>query len=239
MQPALKRQLLDAASQPYQAAGHIHHQWARSKLGADPVFASLLEQGCLLKCSRVLDLGCGRALLASWFLAAEQLFASAHWRPGFEVPSGISFHGIDLHQGACAAGKRALQPLYGERVSLSCGDLCRADLRGYDAIALLDVLHYIPFAQQDLLLDQIRAALAPGALLLTRVGNAGAGWRFRFSQWVDLAVANAQGHRITSLYCRPLSDWIGALEARGFAVSAQSMSTGTPFANTLLLARVK
>ena len=238
MQSDLKLQLLDAACQPYRAAGYFHYRWARGKLGHDPVFASLLEQGTLRRRARVLDLGCGRGLLAAWFLAADQLAATGQWPASFEVPTGVEFHGVDLNADACAAGNRALKPHFGGRVSLVSGDMCRADLRGYDAITILDVLHYIPFAQQELLLDQIRAALGPDGLLVTRVGNARGGWRFRFSQWVDLAVATTHGHRIHSLYCRPLNDWTRALEARGFTVITQPMSDSTPFANALLVARV-
>jgi len=238
MQSALRLQLLVAASNPYRAVGHFHYHWARGKLGGDPVFTSLLEQGTLIQRERVLDLGCGRGLLAAWFLTAEHLTATGQWTPGFEVPTGISFRGVDLDAGGCAAGNQALKPHFGERVSLASGDMCRADLRGYDTITILDVMHYIPFAQQDVLLDQIRAALGPGGLLVTRIGNAQGGWRFRASQWVDLVMANAQGHRIRCMYCRPLDDWTRSLEARGFTVTAQPMSEGTPFANVLLVARV-
>lgn len=238
MQSDLKLQLLDAACTPYRAVGYFHYHWARNKLRQDPVFAWLLEQGTLNRRNRVLDLGCGRGLLAAWFLAADQLAATGQWPASLEVPTGIRFHGIDLHAGVCAAGNRALRPRFSDRVSLVSGDINDADLCGYDAITLLDVLHYIPFAQQEALLDRIRAALGPGGLLVTRVGNAQGGWRFQFSQWVDLAVAYAQGHRFHSLYCRPLDDWTRALEARGFTVTAQPMSGGTPFANTVLVARV-
>lgn len=238
MQPALKQQLLEAASAPYRVAGYFHYRWARGKLGQDPVFASLLEQGTLLQSTHVLDLGCGRGLLAAWFLAADRLATTKQWTTDFAVPRGVTFHGVDLHTGACAAGNSALHPLYGPQVLLKSGDMCQADLRGFDAITMLDVMHYIPLAQQDVLLDQIRAALGPGGLLITRIGNAQSGWRFRFSQWVDLAVAWAQGYRSGSLYCRPLNDWTRALESRGFTVTAQPMSDGTPFANVLLVARV-
>lgn len=238
MRPDLKRPLLDAACTPYRAAGYFHYHWARGKLRQDPVFTWLLEQGTLNRRNRVLDLGCGRGLLAAWFLAADQLAAAGQWPASFAVPTGIRFHGIDLHAGVCAAGNRAMRPHFGDRVSLVSGDICDADLCGYDAITLLDVLHYIPFAQQEVLLDRICAALGPGGLLLTRVGNAQGGWRFRFSQWVDLAVSRAQGLRMHSLYCRPLDDWTRALEARGFTVTAQPMSEGTPFANTVLVARM-
>ena len=192
MRAGLKRQLLETACQPYRAVGNFHYCWARGKLGHDPVFAALLEQGILQSHARVLDLGCGRGLLAAWFLAAEQLAASGQWY-GLAAPSGQVFHGVDLNDDACIAGNRALQSRYGNRVSLVAGDMCLADLNGFGAITLLDVLHYIPHARQEALLDKIRAALAPGGLLVMRVGNARGGWRFRFSQWVDLAVANMQG----------------------------------------------
>ena len=238
MQSALKLQLVESACLPYRVVSHFDYLWARGKLGNDPAFTSLLEQGMFNQCHRVLDLGCGRGLLAAWFLAAEQLMVTCQWVPDFDVPTRIAFHGVDLHDVACAAGNRALQPLFGDRVSLVSGDMCLADLRGYDAIAILDVLHYISYTQQDMLLDKIRAALEPGGLLITRVGNAQGGWRFRFSQWIDLAVSFAQGNQIRSLYCRSVDDWTHALKSRGFTVTAQPMSNGTPFANVLLVARV-
>lgn len=238
MQSALRQKLLEAACKPYRVAGNFHFRWARGKLGGDPIFAYLLEQGTLAQKARVLDLGCGRGLLAAWFLTAERLAATGQWPVSFEVPTNMTFHGVDLDAGGCTAGNRALKPLFGDRVSLTGDDMCRAGLCGYDAITILDVLHYIPYAQQDVLLDRIRAALGPGGLLVTRIGNAQGGWRFRVSQWVDLIMANAQGHRIRSMYCRPLEEWIRALEAKGFSVTAQPMSEGTPFANVLLVARV-
>lgn len=238
MQAALKLQLLDAASQPYQIAGNFQYRMARGKLGGDPLFTYLLEHGVLRKSRRVMDLGCGRGLLAAWFLAAEKLAAHEQLQQSIAAPTGTTFHGIDLNAGACAIGNRALAPLYAEQLELVGGDMCQAAVHGYDTITLLDVLHYIPFEQQDALLDRITAALPPDGLLLLRVGNADGGWRFRFSQWIDLAVAHAHGFHLRRLYCRTHADWVHALQARGFTVTAQPMSEGTAFANVLLSARV-
>ena len=145
---------------------------------------------------------------------------------------------MDLHEGACRAGTQALQAQFGQRVRLDCGDMCQANLHAHDAITLLDVLHYISHAQQLQLLDQIRAALGPDGVLVMRVGNALGGWRFRWSYWVDLMVARAQGHHIACLYGRPVPDWNQLLQARGFEVSSHAMSAGTPFANVLLVGRL-
>ena len=73
MQPALKRHLLDHATAPYRATGTLNYRWARGKLGYDPIFAALIELAVFPDGARVLDLGCGRGLLAAWFLAAERL----------------------------------------------------------------------------------------------------------------------------------------------------------------------
>lgn len=238
MLATLRQQLLEVACEPYRPVGFFHYHWARGKLGGDPIFTALLEQEILRQQTRVLDLGCGRGLLAAWFLAAERLTKASQWTVDFHVTAHMTFHGVDLDASGCKAGNLALRPFFDNRVSLEGGDMCRTDLSGYDAITILDVLHYIPYTQQDQLLDRIREALPPGGLLVTRIGNAQGGWRFRMSQWVDLVMANAQGHRIRTMYCRPLAEWIHALETRGFAVNAQPMSEGTPFANVLLVARM-
>lgn len=236
MQPRLKRALVREASVPYRPAGLFAYHWVHGKLAGDPVFAFLLSRGLLLKARRVLDLGCGRGLLGAWFLAAQALEEREpqHWASA--VPRGLEFRGVDCDAMACRIGNQALQARYGKRISLVMGDICEAEVQGFDTVVLLDVLHYISHAQQDALLDRIQAALAPGGQLIMRVGDARGGWRFRFSRWVDLLVAWRQGLRVRQLVCRPVPEWELALRARGFEVAAYPMSEGTLFANVLLVA---
>jgi hypothetical protein len=40
------------------------------------------------------------------------------------------------------------------------------------------------------------------------------------------------------MWCRPLADWVHALERRGYVVQALPMSAGTPFANVMIVSRV-
>jgi hypothetical protein len=103
---------------------------------------------------------------------------------------------------------------------------------------ILDVLHYIDIAEQNRVLERVRAALAPQGRLLLRVGDASARRGFRFSQWVDAVVTFVRGHRVTPTFGRPLAAWIVKLEALGFHVQAVPMSEGTPFANVLLIAEL-
>lgn len=113
-----------------------------------------------------------------------------------------------------------------------------ADMSESDVITILDVLHYIPHAEQEQLLDRIRAALGPGGLFVTRIGDAAGGWRFRAGQAVDCWMASLRNLRLIRTWSRPLPEWYSALQSRGFSVEALPMSSGTPFANVLLICRV-
>lgn len=239
MHPSLKKRLLDAATAPYRSAGVADYYWARGKLAGDPIFPALLEHSVFADGARVLDLGCGRGLLAAWLLAAERMAAQGRWDAPLTPPKALQFRGVELVAREVRCGNAVLQPLYGDRVAFDAGDMRSADLGAIDVVAMLDVLHYIPHAEQELLLDRVRAALGSGGLLLTRVNDASGGWRFRFSQWIDRRIAALQGHRFARTWCRPLSEWRLAFESRGFVVEALPMSSGTPFANVMLICRVK
>ena len=107
-----------------------------------------------------------------------------------------------------------------------------------DVVVIMDAVHYVDGPSQDEVLRRVRAALPPNGLFLTRVGDADAGLGFRVSTWIDRAVAFFRGNGLPRLYCRRLSDWIGALEALGFRVETAPMNGDLPFANVMLIARL-
>jgi len=108
-----------------------------------------------------------------------------------------------------------------------------------DTVVILDVLHYITVAEQDEVLARVRQALAAGGNLLLRIGDASSKRGFITSQWVDAIVTLVRGHRVTPQFGRTLAQWIAQLESLGFDVRSQPMSAGTPFANVLLVARLR
>jgi SAM-dependent methyltransferase len=238
MHTALKKQLIDLSTAPYRKTGRFNYQWARGKLRYDPIFSALIEQSVLPDGARILDLGCGRGLLAAWLLAAEHMAENGNWSDTVQPPKGLQFRGIELMEREANCGNQALQPFYGKRVQLYGGDMRNADMSNADVIAILDVLHYIPIDEQERMLDQIRATLKPGGIFVTRVGNAGNSLCFRISQLTDRCISFVQGHRLPGMWCRPADEWIRALENRGFSVQATPKSEGTPFANVMLVARV-
>src|SRR5512143_776542 len=89
--------LLNKATEPYRSAGRFAWHFARGKLSGDPVFAGLLELGAIENGSRVLDLGCGQGLLASWLHSARQLYEAGQWQTTWPEPPRMSaYRGIEL-----------------------------------------------------------------------------------------------------------------------------------------------
>jgi SAM-dependent methyltransferase len=227
--------LVDAASAPYRAAGRFAWHFARGKLSADPAFAAILRRGLLTDATRILDLGCGQGLLASWLLAAHAAQLAGRWpRDWPRAPAPGELRGIDINRREVARARAAL----GERAHIVRGDIRHVDYGSVDAIVILDVLHFTNYAAQEAVLKRARAALAPRGVLLLRVGDAEGGVGFALSKLVDRIVALVRRHRLPRLTCRPAREWRALLAQLGFLTEALPMSEGTPFANVLLVGKL-
>jgi SAM-dependent methyltransferase len=227
--------LVNAASAPYRAAGHFTWHFARGKLKGDPAYAAILTRGLLNGRKRILDLGCGQGLLASWLLAAHAAQLEGHWPRDWPLPPAPEqLTGVEINPREVARARAAL----GERAHIVQGDIRHVDYGVADAIVILDVLHFTDHASQESVLTRARAALAPGGVLLLRVGDAEGGVGFVLSTLVDRLVALARRRQLLRLACRPAREWRSLLTHLGFATEALPMSQGTPFANVLLVWRL-
>ena len=228
--------LLDRASAPYRTAGRFAWHFARGKLGRDPVFRHLLAEGLIPRDARVLDIGCGQGLLASLLRACAAQHAVDEWpRAWAPAPAGAQVTGIELMPRDVERARAALGAAGDAR--FVCGDMRTEPFPASDAVVILDVLHYVPHAEQDAVLRRVQEALAPGGRLLLRVGDAGSRRGFAISQWVDRTVTRLRGHQVAPAYGRTLAEWIDALRNLGLHVEPRPMSHGTPFANVLLVAQ--
>lgn len=236
MSGAFWRNLARCAARPYRAAGRYAWHFAQGKLGGDPVFRGLLERQCLPDHARVLDLGCGQGLLAAWLWAARREFEAGRWPSDLGIPPILAaYQGVELMPCDAERARRAL----GGGAEIMTGDIRGVVLAAADVVVILDVLHFLDYPAQRELLTRVRAALEPAGILLLRVGDAGSGWAFRYSLLVDHVVAALRGYGLGRLYCRSHADWTALLREVGFEVESWPMSQGTPFANVLLVARLK
>ncbi|MGB6606004.1 MAG: class I SAM-dependent methyltransferase, partial [Steroidobacteraceae bacterium] len=188
--------------------------------------------GLLSGRTRILDLGCGQGLLAAWLLAAQASERCGSWPPHWPpAPQPQSLVGVEIMAREVQRARAAL----GARAQIVHADFCAVDYGRVDAVVLLDVLHYNDFASQEAVLARVRAALAPGGVLLLRVGDATGGVGFGLGLLVDRTVALARRRRPVRFCCRPLGEWQGLLARLGFMTRVVPMSAGTPFANFLLI----
>jgi SAM-dependent methyltransferase len=228
--------LIDAASRPYLAAGRYAYHFARGKLTHDPIFLALLRSGRIPDRARILDLGCGHAVLASLLLAAHKKVEDGLWPADWNrPPSGLQLHGIESWR---AAATRA-QITLGARASILLADLRDASLPDADVVVLIDVLHYLAADDQIALLRRVSHCLRAGGVLILRVADTNAGWRFRAGVAADILGSLMTAGGFLPQHHRPIDDWMNLLHELGFVTSIEPVAKEKSFANVLLWATRK
>jgi SAM-dependent methyltransferase len=231
--------LLDRAARRFRRADRFAYYYARGKLGGDAIFAAMLREGLLGRAPRLLDLGCGQGSLFALLLAACELADEGRWPVDWpRPPRPLQMRGVELMPRDVWRAHRAFgadHPV----VRVEQGDMNDVPLGRCEVVTVLDALHYFDHERQRRVLERIHDALEPGGVFITRVGDVAAGLPFRLSQWVDRVVTFARGHRLPRLYCRSVAEWCALLQEVGFDVETRPMNRALPFANTMLICRVR
>ena len=223
--------LIDAAAKPYLAAGHFAYHFARAKLRHDPVYIALLRSGRIPDRARVLDLGCGNAVLASLLLAARERFERGLWPAEWVVPpSGLQLHGIESQRTAAQWAHLTL----GGRATILTADLRDAPLPEADVVVLIDVLHYLEKDAQVSLLERVTQSLHGGGLLVLRVADISAGWRFHLGKAADRFGSLLTARGVPRQYHRPIDQWLHVLDNFGLKPQVESSAGDQSFANVLV-----
>ena len=197
----------------YESAKPAHRYYVAGKLAFDPVVKLLSELGEL---GHVLDLGCGRGQLSVLLL---------------ELGQATRVTGLDSDADKIEVARAA-----GPEAAFRAGDVAGAPLPRADTILLIDVLHYMPVAEQDALLLAAARALEPGGRLLVRELDGDASTRgavTRFFEWCARRIGLNRGRATAYRSARAVTD---TLERAGLACRIQGASERTPFANVLIIA---
>jgi len=226
--------LFGAAADRYVESGVFAWESANGKLRLDPVYREVLREGMLPDAGVLVDLGCGRGLMLSLLASARDCWHTGqwpdHWPP---PPTHLSLRGVELRPHIAADAGRALE---GEAV-VEAGDARTFELPAVHAVLLFDVLHMLPYDQQDVVLTRIVRALEPGGVLVVREADAAGGWRMRVihvGNWLKGLFEGNPGRRF---YFRSAAEWVARFERLGLTARACAPDEYTPMANVLFEAR--
>ncbi|MBI3527867.1 MAG: class I SAM-dependent methyltransferase [Betaproteobacteria bacterium] len=225
--------LIEAASRPYLAAGRYAYYFVRGKLTHDPVFIALLRSGCIPDRARVLDLGCGHAVLSSLLLAARERFEAGLWPPGWVAPPlGLRLLGIESERRTAQRAQITLE----NRATIRTADLRDVPLPDADVVVLIDILHYLETDAQVSLLERVAQSLRGGGLLILRVADISAGWRFHVGKAADRFGSLLTARAMPRHYHRRIDEWLHLLDSLGFEPGVEPNAAGQSFANVLVWA---
>jgi len=217
MQEAERRRIIQRIAARYRRRSH--REYARGKLRFDPVYAAAAG---LLEGSRtpLLDIGCGIGLLG--FYLRERGFQGA-------------YRGVDFDTGKVAEARRIVTE-NGSDLAFDDGDAnALPPFSGH--IALLDVLHYLGADDQQRLLREAAARVAPGALLIVRNVLREPGWRFRATVIEEYFLYAVRWMRSPALHFPTRAEIEAPLREAGFAVDVEPLWGNTPFNSFVIAAR--
>ena len=205
-------------------------EFARAKLRGDPLYRTALTAGLLPSGGTLVEIGCGQGLMLSLLAEAAHAWHAGTWPSRLPPPPRFdTLVGIEMRPRVAALARRAL----GDAATIVQGDAREHAPSGCRAVLCFDVLHMVPFDDQERLLARYADALEPGGVILVREADASAGWRFFAVSTGNRAKALAFGNWKQTFHFRTAADWNALFVRLGFHVAQFDTGDGTPFGNVL------
>jgi len=189
--------------------------YVAGKLRSDPLARMLSELPGDF--GRVLDAGAGRGQFGLLLL---------------ELGRCRQIRGLDADPRKVRVARAAA----GDAARFEFGDLLDLPECELDTVLLIDVLHYLPFAEQGELLLRVAGRVQSGRILIRELDGVRGARSFvtRAGEWFAKLTGYNRG-RATRAY-RPASEIVAELTRLGFSCQVRGASVGTPFGNVLIVA---
>ncbi len=233
-EPSFRKKLMDIVSRRYINTGIFNWEFVRAKLNYDSVYQLILRRGLLPAQGTIIDLGCGRGILFALLAAAREL-AEDPARPADWPAHGGPWvlRGVEANSALARTARRALRGV----ATIERGNVTSKPVPPCHGVLLLDVLHHLPYPEQESLLARVSTALEPGGVVLIRETDAGAGWRFRLTSAAD-RIAGIRRWRLARRHrYRTLEDWTDLLESLGYRTRVVPVAETRWYADLLIEAR--
>ena len=158
----------------------------------------------------ILDLGCGNGIVANILSIGT---------PERKV------YGVDLSSDRIEAAKRISQD--NPNLQFVAGDVNTVSFERFDIVTLIDLLHHMPYREQDALLNKIYNKLNEGDLLIIKDLEKSPCWKYIFHY-----IQDSLSYR-ERLYFRSAVEMEGILGKAGFQVETVSLADGYPHPHVL------
>ena len=167
---------------------------------------------------RILDVGCGFGLFAAYF---------GQTQPRRRIV------GVDPNGRRVRLARQLAADLGLREHTFVEGDVRRAPLKGpFDAAYVLDVMHHLPYDDQPRVLEQLRALLVPGGMLLVKDITTEPRFGLMFTQALDRLMV---GWREPLAY-RHHREWGAMLTGLGFSVRMVRVPDILPYPHIVIAA---
>jgi uncharacterized protein (DUF2062 family)/SAM-dependent methyltransferase len=225
--PALVRRAADR----YVTTSITAWEFARGKMRGDPLYRTVVMGGVLPTGGVLVDVGCGQGLMLALLAEAARDARAGTWGGPSSPPLFDHLVGIETRPKVAALAQRAL----GDAADIVSADARTHPPRQCRAVLFFDVLHMMPFEDQERLLKTLAAALDAGGVMLVREADAAAGWRFAMVRAGNRLKALLFGNWKQTFHFRSTADWVRCFAGLGFDVEQRGTADGTPFANVLFV----
>lgn len=206
-------ELADQVSLRFLDASVRDAEASRSALMRDSLYPFLLAEEPMVRAGRILDLGCGRGVLAALC-------------EGARIPEGeFEYVGVDRSERYVRVARQVLGGAPGRTIH-------RADLRDFDppaadVVVLADTLRFLPAPSQDALLRRLAKAMQPGGRIYLREVDRSAPRPWFVTTFLADALAQfLPGRARHGLHYRRADDLRNALVAAGFDVADRTELRG-------------